>query len=249
MLTKRRLRKRWRMLWLSFGSQSRFGKIAARLASWGIGPLYAGVQLADLHPNGFVSPRARLAHERLKLGFNCFLGDQVLIYQDGADSSIEFGDRVHIHEQTILQTGDKVNISIGADTHIQTGCQFSAYMADIVVGRGVEMAPRCALYSYNHAMDPDRPIRQQPLISRGAIRIEDDAWLGYGVVVLDGVTIGAGAVVAAGSVVSNNIPANAIAGGIPARVIRSREHERSEEAATKSVSKADPEKSEVSGKD
>jgi acetyltransferase-like isoleucine patch superfamily enzyme len=59
-------------------------------------------------------------------------------------------------------------------------------------------------------------------VSRGDILIEDDAWIGFGVIVLDGVHIGSGAVIGAGSVVTRDIPANAIAAGIPAKVIRMR---------------------------
>ena len=54
------------------------------------------------------------------------------------------------------------------------------------------------------------------------ITIEDDIWLGAGVKVLDGVTIGKGAIIGAGAVVNEDIPANAIAGGIPARIIDDR---------------------------
>ena len=51
---------------------------------------------------------------------------------------------------------------------------------------------------------------------------KDDVWIGFGVIILDGVTIGKGAIIAAGSVVTKSIPENAIAAGSPARVIKSR---------------------------
>ena len=62
----------------------------------------------------------------------------------------------------------------------------------------------------------------QPLTSKGGIAVGDGAWLGYQVTVLHGVTIGAGAVIAAGSVVVRDIPDNAIAAGVPAKVIKYR---------------------------
>jgi acetyltransferase-like isoleucine patch superfamily enzyme len=69
-------------------------------------------------------------------------------------------------------------------------------------------------------------MREQPLTSRGDIVLEDDVWLGANVVVLDGVTIGRGAIVGAGAVVTQSIPPYAIAGGVPARVIRYRTPEK-----------------------
>ena len=62
----------------------------------------------------------------------------------------------------------------------------------------------------------------QPLTSKGGIAVGDGAWLGYQVTVLHGVTIGAGAVIAAGSVVVRDIPDNAIAARVPAKVIKYR---------------------------
>ncbi|PMP83110.1 MAG: transferase, partial [Chloroflexus aggregans] len=67
-----------------------------------------------------------------------------------------------------------------------------------------------------------QPIGMQPLTSKGPIVLEDDVWLGYGVVVLSGVTIGSGTVVGAGSVVTKSLPAGVIAVGAPARIVRER---------------------------
>jgi acetyltransferase-like isoleucine patch superfamily enzyme len=98
----------------------------------------------------------------------------------------------------------------------------NAYVADIHVGKGVMLAPNCALYPYDHGIAPDQPICDQPLTSRGPIYIGDHAWLGVGVVVLGGVTIGEGAVIGAGALVSVDIPDGGVAVGNPARTIRHR---------------------------
>mgnify|MGYP001824874495 FL=1 len=85
------------------------------------------------------------------------------------------------------------------------------------------IAANVAIYSYDHGMAPDLPIRRQPITAKGPVTIHKDAWIGVGVIILSGVTIGEGAVVAAGSVVTKNIPAGAIAAGNPARVIKHRD--------------------------
>ena len=60
---------------------------------------------------------------------------------------------------------------------------------------------------------------QQPIASRGDIVLEDDVWLGVNAVVMDGVTIGQGAIVGAGAVVTHDVPPFTIVGGVPARII------------------------------
>jgi acetyltransferase-like isoleucine patch superfamily enzyme len=85
------------------------------------------------------------------------------------------------------------------------------------------IAANCALYSYNHRNEKQKTIRQQGFESAGPIVIGDEAWLGCMVTVLDGVTIGKGAIVAAGSVVTKDVPDYAVVGGIPAKILRMRE--------------------------
>jgi acetyltransferase-like isoleucine patch superfamily enzyme len=97
-----------------------------------------------------------------------------------------------------------------------------AIVGSLVIGKRVEIAPRCAFYPYNHGTKLEENIRSQPVHTKGGIRIGDDAWLGYGVTVLDGVSIGKGAVIGAGSVVTKNVPDNAIAHGVPARIVAMR---------------------------
>ena len=135
---------------------------------------------------------------------------------------MELEDRVHLYGDTYIQTGDGGSVRIGRDTHIQPNCQFSGYKAAIEIGCEVQIAPRCAFYPYDHGLSLEEPIFKQALTTKGKITIEDDAWLGFGVIVLSGVRIGKGAVVGAGSVVSSSIPDGAIAVGVPARVVKFR---------------------------
>ena len=179
--------------------------------------------LARLAPCGFISPRATFFGDRIELGANVFIDDGVLIYQDPPDcGTVEIGDRAKIHGDTHIEVGPGGAVHIGAGTSIHRGCQIESYQAPIHIGRRVEIAPRCAFQSFDHGMAPERPIGEQPLTTKGPIIIEDDAWLGHGVIVLSGVRIGKGAVIGAGSVVTRDVPAGAIAVGVPARVVRMR---------------------------
>jgi acetyltransferase-like isoleucine patch superfamily enzyme len=159
----------------------------------------------------------------MQLGSHVFIGDRVVIYQGRDGGALQIGDDVHINQDCILETAQGGSISIGGGSRIQPRCQFSAYLGQIVIGRDVQIAPNCAFYPYDHEIEPNAPIKDQPLKSRGGIAIEDDVWLGHNVVVLDGVRIGAGAVIGAGSVVKSNVPSRAIAVGSPARVVKRRD--------------------------
>jgi acetyltransferase-like isoleucine patch superfamily enzyme len=90
--------------------------------------------------------------------------------------------------------------------------------AGVVIGDGTRIATGCALFAFDHGMDPQRPIRDQPVSSRG-IRIGKDVWIGANVGVTDGVHIGDGAIVGMGAVVTHDVPAGMVVGGVPARIL------------------------------
>lgn len=214
--------KGWMWFWMQWSGLGYLGKITTVIATWLAPPYYARRCLARYHPQGYIAPGATIYHQLLQLGSNIFLGDRTTIFQDRDGGQIVLGDRVHLYGDTYLQTGYGGTIEIGSDTQIQPRCQFSGYKAPIKIGSGVQIAPGCAFYPYAHGMEPDRPIQQQPLTTKGGIIVEDNAWLGYRVIVLDGVRIGQGAVVGAGSIVTKDIPAGAVAVGAPAKVIKMR---------------------------
>lgn len=214
-----RLREHWGRFWMRFAGRSFSGRLASRIAGWAF-PGYKGRHaLARLGVTGYISPSALLSHSSLSLGEHVFIGDGVILFSKGRETGVRIGDDVYINRGCIIETGDGGSMSIGNRTTIQPGCQFSCYKGSLTIGEDVQIAPRCAFYPYNHAMAADQSIKSQPLVTKGGILIEDDVWLGYGVVVLDGVTIGRGAVIGAGSVVAKDIPAGAIAAGVPAREV------------------------------
>lgn len=207
---------------MRFAGLSRFGRIATRLAAWFTPPYKSRCQLARLNAKGYIAPNASIHHKGLQLGANVFIGDRVVIYQAKDGGPVDLADGVHLYSDIIIETGEGGGVKIGAGTHIQPRCQLSAYKESIEIGCRVEVAPNCAFYPYNHSFTTGAAIRNQSLKSEGGIVVGDDAWLGTGVVVLDGVRIGNGAVIGAGAVVTRDVPENAIAMGVPAQVVSMR---------------------------
>jgi acetyltransferase-like isoleucine patch superfamily enzyme len=114
-------------------------------------------------------------------------------------------------------------ITIGSGTHIG---EYSTIWAGNSVGRitfGEKclLAPRVTVTASNYGIEQGTPVMDQPKIESDIV-VGSGCWLGTDVVVLAGVTIGAGAIVAAGAVVTKDVPANAIVGGVPAKVIGTR---------------------------
>ncbi len=221
-MIRARLKRAWTLFWLNQAGLSRSGRFAAHLAGWFYPPYKGRHALARLCAHGYISPHASIPHRNLSLGQHVFIGDGVILFSRDASGAVVIGDAVAINKDTIIEQGDGGSLSIGARTTIQPRCQFSAYRGAILIGEDVQIAPGCAFYPYNHGMSNEQPMQQQALVSKGGIVIEDNVWLGYGVIVLDGVHIGAGAVIGAGSVVTADIPPGVVAAGVPARVIRLR---------------------------
>ena len=218
----RAFKNRWVRFWMRYAGLSGFGRFATRLATWFALPHKASKYLAYLNPRGYIAPTATIHHSDLRMGSNILIGDRVVIYQAEKGGPVEMGDQVHILRDAIIETGFGGYLTIGSGSTVNPRCQLNAYVAPIQIGRGVQLAPNCALYSYDHGCAPGEPIREQPLQTRGGITIDDDVWLGVGVIVLSGVHIGKGSVIGAGSIVTHDIPDEAIAVGSPARVIKMR---------------------------
>jgi len=109
------------------------------------------------------------------------------------------------------------NIRLGRNVLINYDCVLLD-TGDISIGDNVLIGPGSRLVTARHSLKAEE--RRDWSVSCSPIRIEEDVWLGAGVVVLPGVTIGARSVIGAGSVVTKDIPADVIAAGNPARVVR-----------------------------
>lgn len=213
----------WRRYWAKRSGPQGFGRLASWLAALNTMPFHGRAFLANFDERGFISPYAAISHPDVRLGKNVFLGDHVVAFMDPEGGPIELGDQVKMYGNTFLRTGVGAGISIGEGTHVQPGCYFIAMVSDIRIGAFVEIAAGCSFYPFNHGMASGELTMKQPLISKGPIEIGDGAWLGHGVHVLGGVRIGRGAVIGAGSVVVKSVPDHAIAAGVPAKVIGTRE--------------------------
>ncbi len=219
----RQLKNLWPRFWMRYAGRGAGGKMATRLAALAV-PAYKGRrQLSLMHRRGYVSPDATILHDDLRLGGNVFIGDGVIIYRAAGGGTVEIGDGAALHNDIIIEVGQGGGLVIGGGTQIQPRCQFSAYKGSIAIGSDVQIGPGCSFYPYNHGIEAGFRIMRQPLYSEGNIVIEDDAWLGVGVIVLDNVRIGRGAVIGAGAVVTRDVPENAIAVGSPARVTGTRD--------------------------
>ena len=108
-------------------------------------------------------------------------------------------------------------ISVGDYFFANYDCVFLD-IAPITIGNRVYIAPRVCIYTVNHPMVPE--VRNMDLEYGRPVVIEDNVWIGGNVVILPGVTIGEGSVIAAGSIVTRDIPPRVVAGGNPCRVIR-----------------------------
>jgi acetyltransferase-like isoleucine patch superfamily enzyme len=156
------------------------------------------------------------------------IGDAVLIDDDcffdakgSSDGGFRVGDGVLISRGCIV-SGKGGNLEIGPRVNIGAYCQIWS-MGGLSIGADTRLAGKC--YVGGGGYDPDGPTdvpMSEQAVVPGAIEIGSDCWLGAGVVVLPGVTVGHGSVIGAGSVVTRDIPAYSVAVGAPARVIRRR---------------------------
>jgi acetyltransferase-like isoleucine patch superfamily enzyme len=179
---------------------------------------------------------------RLVLGADCLVGSQV-------DLRVGVGASLIGHKQCSIGRGTRLYINnqwtLGNNVHIATNCAiFSREQGlfgrlvmnnnshisdnciidisdDVIIGEGVAIGPNCIFYTHDHEYNDLSLPAWSGGKTTGAINIGDNAWLGSGVTVLPGVTIGRHVVVGAGSVVTKNIPNNTVWAGVPARHIKS----------------------------
>jgi acetyltransferase-like isoleucine patch superfamily enzyme len=168
----------------------------------------------------------RMAYLKLRYGKRlqtdglCFICPEVkleigkhAVLRMGRFSWIGHGSKIRVHEG---------EVSIGAKTVMGQECTISAYQ-HVSIGRECIIADRVMLIDFDHGVvEVERPIRLQGIYKRD-VRVANNVWIGYGACLLRGVTVGDNCIVGTNSVVTKDVPDNAVVGGVPASVIRTRE--------------------------
>ena len=160
--------------------------------------------------------------------FNRLKGNYQIDYtvKLGKNTRIEnsMGGFVKIGYNTELMDGVLL-LTYGGNITIGNQCSINPYSiiyghGNTYIGNQVLIAGHCMIIPANHIFNSkSTPIIKQGLTKKG-IHIEDNVWIGHGCSILDGVKIGEGSVIAAGSVVTSSIPKNSLVAGVPAQVIR-----------------------------
>ncbi|MCO5327316.1 MAG: acyltransferase [Solirubrobacterales bacterium] len=148
-----------------------------------------------------------------------FLGPRLQL-QVGRTGEIRFGRFAWIGSGTKIRCHEGV-VEIGSKSVLGQECTISAYQR-VAIGEQCVIADRVMFIDFDHVVtESERPIRQQGIYKRDVV-VGSNVWIGYGAQLLRGVTVGDNAIIGASSVVTRDIPANAVAVGSPARVVRMR---------------------------
>jgi acetyltransferase-like isoleucine patch superfamily enzyme len=132
------------------------------------------------------------------------------------------GKSSKIHPTVILRQGERITIGSNCLINHNNVLQAGKFKGIIHIGNYVQTGPNVMMFAFNHCTEMTGvPMIEQDYLD-GDIIIEDDVWIGAGSIILAGVHIGKGAVIAANSVVNKDVPENVIAGGVPARILKNR---------------------------
>lgn len=188
--------------------------------------VWKGLFFKKKHGIAFVGKRVKIRHaNHIKADKGLTLGDDVYI-NALSKGGIVFGNNVSVGSGGIIEcTGVVRELGEGLQIGNHVGFAQNVFISvrgPIEIGDDCIFGPNVSIHAENHVFeDRDIPIRQQGATRLG-VKIGKDCWIGNGVIILDGVSIGEGCVIAANAVVNKYIPAFSIVGGVPAKVIKER---------------------------
>ena len=149
-----------------------------------------------------------------------FLGSDLEL-QIGKRGRVDFGRFVWIGHGTKIRCHEG-RVEIGAKTVLGQECTISAY-GRVRIGQQCVIADRAMFIDFDHGVvEVERPIRQQGIYTRD-VEVGSNVWIGYGACILRGVRVGDNSIVGTNSVVTKDVPANAVVAGVPAQIVRMRE--------------------------
>ena len=157
---------------------------------------------------------------RLQTDGLCFVGPGVE-FEIGRDAVVRLGRWSWIGHGTKIRAHEG-EVEIGAKTVLGQECTISSFQ-HVAIGRECIVADRVMLIDFDHGVtEQERPIRLQGIYKRD-VNVGHNCWIGYGACILRGVTVGDNAIIGTSTVVTKDLPANAVAGGVPARILRMRD--------------------------
>ncbi|MGB7685903.1 MAG: acyltransferase [Solirubrobacterales bacterium] len=134
---------------------------------------------------------------------------------------VRFGRFVWIGDRSKIRCHEGV-VEIGDKTVMGQECTISAYQR-VRIGRQCVIADRAMFIDFDHGVvEVERPIRLQGIYKRD-VEVGSNVWIGYGACILRGVRVGDNSIVGTNTVVTKDVPANAVVAGVPARIVRMRE--------------------------
>lgn len=161
--------------------------------------------------------KSKLYNPAFSAGRNCRINFNIRICGGG---KIDIGNNVALRDYAILSPGHGY-IKIGNNCAVGAFNYFDGN-AGLTIGNDVHIGQHVCIYTADHIFsDNSIPIHKQGLDFKPVV-IEDDVWIGAHAVVLAGVTVSRGSVIAAGAIVTRDIPENSIVAGVPAKVIKNR---------------------------
>jgi len=167
------------------------------------------------------------AKYKISLGSSVIIGDYVEINALSKEG-VKIGNNVSILKNTIIECTGVIRslgegIEIGNNVGIAQNC-FIQVRGKVKINDNVIMGPNVSIFSENHNYNnPELPVSVQGETRKG-VTIEDGVWIGTRAVILDGVTVGKNSIIAAGSVVTHDVPPYSIVGGVPAKKIKDRQN-------------------------